>query len=135
MATKKKAVKKFARKKPLKPTTKRKPPILELFLQALAELYPTDALVPGLSMAYLPCDRHKALPEHMVDKAGGSYYVSVFRYDGAMPANPADHNAKNYKHVLYKAYGPTAVWAVRDIINQWLHATKAVQALRSGKEL
>lgn len=123
MATaKKKAVKKRATKR-IKAT---KRPILEMFLQALTELYPKDAVAPGLSIACLP---------GRASETGACYYVSVVRYEGSAPTSAAAHNLQNYKQVLYKATGPTLKAAVTSVISQWLQATKAVQALRSGKEL
>lgn len=143
----------MASKKKVKPTVRRavahkthkkqKPAsTLEIFLRALTELYPKDALAPGLSVAYLPAGKH-TMQEGMyyhgnechLDEAGGCYYVSVVRYEGGVLRNEAMHNAANYKQVLYHATGGTLKQAVADVVNQWLSATKAVQVLRSGKEL
>lgn len=85
----------------------RKIPQLELFLRALAELYPRDKLTPGIHLAYLPAD--------------SQFYASVKRYNSA---NPHDFET------LLSVKESTPLTATQELILGWYNKNKHAIALR-----
>lgn len=70
---------------------------LELFLMSLSELYPKDALSPGLVLSWLP--------------SANRFYVSVCRYNSRLPEG---------KEMLSSCVGETADEAIRKLAEDWL---------------
>lgn len=86
---------------------------LELFLQALTQLYPLDKMTPGIQLAFLP---------------EGKFYASVARYDVAGAASPQNPGAKQ---VLVSAKADTLLEAINALAENWHSQTR--QAIAFAK--
>lgn len=105
MATKKKAIK-IARVKKVRVA---KPSRIEIFLQMLSELYPSDTLAPGLVIAWLP------------DK--NIFYVSAVRYEGGGMGD---------KQRLFSTTAPSINAGVNQLIDIWIDKNKATMLLKKS---
>lgn len=78
--------------------------ILDAACCSLTELYPTDATVPGVVIAWLP--------------KKGQFYASFARYEDGK------------KVVLCSAYGATLAGAIEAVVGAWMEGTKVSRKLR-----
>lgn len=83
---------------------------LELFLQALTQLYPLDKMTPGINLAYLP---------------NGNFYASVSRYDVSGAASPTNPGAKQ---VLLSVQAPTLQETIINLAANWHESTRMAAA-------
>lgn len=88
---------------------------LELFLAAVAVLYPFDKLAPGVTVAYLPDGRNKSTP------GAGVYYASLKLYNDRNP---------NEQEIIGKATGETLADTLKDLMQGWLNRTQAAVAFQ-----
>lgn len=84
---------------------------LELFLAAVAVLYPFDKLAPGVTVAWLPDGLNRKTPEV------GCYYASLRRY--------SDRNPNLDAEVIGKATGATLGEALKELMDRWLAKSEA----------
>ena len=85
--------------------------MLELFTQALSQLYPLDRLMPGITVSYLPLSNE--------------YYAAVCRYD--IKGTPSPDNPGS-KQTLLSVTAPSLREAIITLAAEWqgrtLTATK-----------
>lgn len=101
-------VKKKRAKAKLAPVQKvKRQSILEIFLQALTELYPLDKCAPGIVCAWI--------------KDKGKFYASIARYE--------DYNGQG-KQILSHAYGDTPEEAIKALAGNWYNGVTQARLLR-----